>query len=71
MRETALKQPELHVREGEQRLARQNARLANLENAGYLSEAAHASDLLDLIEKRLRFTRERLARERRIAGSWS
>ena len=61
MRETAFQQAERHVREGEQRLARQSVLLANLEHCGYLKEATGASDLLTLIEERLRLSRKLLA----------
>ena len=48
MNETKLEQAERHVREGEQRLARQSALLAKLESCGYTQEATGARDLLTL-----------------------
>ena len=61
MRETALERAERHIRECRERIARQNALLAKLENAGYVQEAARARELLTLLEERLQLTREHLA----------
>ena len=69
MNETKLEQAERHVREGEQRLARQSALLAKLESRGYTQEAIGARDLLTLLEKRLQLSRERLELKRWIAES--
>jgi hypothetical protein len=64
MNETKLEQAERHVREGEQRLARQSALLAKLESRGYIQEATGARDLLTLLEERLQLSRERLELKR-------
>ena len=68
MRETALERAERHIRECRERIARQNALLAKLENAGYVQEAARARELLTLLEERLQLTREHLALVLRFAG---
>ena len=68
MRETALERAERHIRECQERIARQNTLLARLENAGYVQEAARAKELLALLEERLQLTREHLALVLRFAG---
>ncbi len=57
-----------HVREGEERVARQEAIVERMLKAGYQREAAEAAKLLETMQTTLRLAREHLRREEENHG---
>lgn len=62
--ESPLAMSERHVREGEQRVARQERLVAELDHEGHPEMALQAQKLLETLQDTLRLSREHLAIER-------
>jgi hypothetical protein len=63
--ETPRQMAERHVREGEKRVARQEALVAELDRDGHGDAAARARDLLTTLRQSLQLAREHAEHERR------